>query len=213
LAAERPINKITLGTADVQLRDVDIGHGVRVDEVRLEGASVEIGLGGPENVELHANDLRVRAVLSEQSLNRAIEANMPMELPFRGIRVAILSGRLRVEGRFVKFVSIPVAIEGRPEIENGNRIVLAWQDVRGAGFSFPGAMREWLASYRNLAIDLSRLPIPVWVDSVACEPGRLTLVGRARIHIPPQPVPSLRPFGALPAEERDPDRRLEPGAR
>jgi len=37
----------------------------------------------------------------------------------------------------------------------------------------------------SLGLDVSNLSIPVWIDEIRCEPGRLTALGRARISWPP----------------------------
>jgi hypothetical protein len=213
LELQNSIDRIGLGAAEIRLRNVDIGPDVRIDEARLEAENVGIDAMSPG---IEADEVRLRAVISEQSLNRAVAAHVPADLALKSVRVSILTGRLRIEGRLAKIARIPVSFEGRPEIENGNRVRLALQDMRGAGISLPGAVRDLIAQFSHIEIDLSRLPVPVWIDGIACEPGRITLTGRARIHWPSAELPSSAraavespaPGAALPPEASG---RLEPG--
>ena len=54
----------------------------------------------------------------------------------------------------------------------------------------------------SLGLDFEELPIPIWIDSVRSDPGRLTASGRARITWPPVGVMAAlseeRPLAAAP---------------
>jgi len=79
-------------------------------------------------------------------------------------------------------------------VENGVRVFLDWQDMK-LGLALPSALREALETHFNKTLDLSALPIPVWLEELRCEPGRLTAIGRARIAWPlPSRSPAAPPF-------------------
>ena len=85
-------------------------------------------------------------------------------------------------------------LEAVPRVENGVRVSLDWQQMK-VGLAVPGPVRE--AMERPLQQDLrpDALPIPVWLDEIRCEPGRVTAIGKARSPGRRLPAPpSVRPF-------------------
>lgn len=191
---------LQIGTAQIDLQNVQLRENVVVDEVHLEGGDIRLEPPAAEDTppRVTAGETRFRAVLSEMNLNRALASLLPPEAPIRNLRAALLSGRVRLTGQYVKVFSIPVTIEGVPRIENGVRVYLDWEAAK-VGFTLPAPIREVVEQSLNRTLVLSKAPIPVWLDELRCEPGRLTALGKAHIFWPPVPVTTPAPFSAYEA--------------
>lgn len=188
---------LRIGAAHIQLQNVQLREDVTLDEVHLDGETVVLEPpAGDAPAHISTGETRVRAVMSEQNVNRMLAANLPPDVPLRNLRASLLSGKVRFTGQIVKLISIPITLEGVPKVENGVRVFLDWQGVR-SGISWPAALVEVVEQYFNKTLDLTKSPVPVWIDEIRCEPGRLTVLGRARITWPPAPLASpVPPFSA-----------------
>lgn len=137
------------------------------------------------------------AMMTEPNLNRMLSTNLPADVPIRNLQLALLSGKARISGQFVKSVlSLPFTVEAVPMLDNGVRV---WFDFQSAklGFKIPGAVLDVLERFvgPSLSLDVSKLPFPVRLDEIRCEPGRLKVKGKARISWPPiQSAPPPAPF-------------------
>jgi hypothetical protein len=186
---------LRIGAAHIQLQNVQLREDVTLDEVHLDGETVVLEPPAADApARLSTGETRVRAVLSEQNVNRMLAANPP-DIPFRNLRASLLSGKVRFTGQ-AKLLGIPVALEGVPKVENGVRVFLDWQGVK-FGLALPSSVVEVVEQYVNKTLDLTKSPVPVWIDEIRCEPGRLTVLGRARITWPPAPLSApVPPFSA-----------------
>ena len=180
---------ILIGGARISLENVQFREDVLLDELHLDGSDVRIEQqdDGAE-ASIATGETRVRAMMSEANLNRLITANLPADAPVRSLHIALLSGRARISGKaLVSIVPFPFSIEATPRVQNGVRITL---DCRTAtlGVDMPRSVVDILEARINdaLGLDLSTLDIPIWIDELRCEPGRLTAIGRARIVWPPK---------------------------
>lgn len=182
------IENISIEAATITLRNVQLQDAIVLDEVHLEGGEVRLEL--PENsAEFKATtgETRVRALMTEPNLNRMLEANLPDDGPVRNLRVAMFSGRASFKGQFVKSVmSLPFSLDAIPVITNGVRLSLDCRGTQIGGIGLPGPAVEVIEKILNerLTVDLSEAPFPVRLDEIRCEPGRLTLLGRARFSWP-----------------------------
>src|SRR5579883_1564778 len=174
MATERP--KVDVGTAQIQLRGVRLREDTLLDEVDLDGG--DIHLEAPpapgEAGRISTGETRVRIMISEPNLNVMLTSNTPPDVPVRDLRATILSGRIRFSAQFVKIIRLPIELEAVPRIENGIRVFLDWQGLDLFGLPVPRGIVENLAQQMNKKLDLSQLPIPIWLDEIRCEPGRLT---------------------------------------
>ena len=182
--------EILVGGARIELQNVQLREDILLDELRLEGGDVRVEIPAEQGAEprIATGETRVRAMMSEANLNRMVAANLPADAPVRGLHIALLSGRARVSGKaLVSIVPFPFSIEATPRVENGVRVLL---DCRSAtvGVDLPRAVVDILQHRINdaLGIDVSTLEVPIWIDEVRCEPGRLMVSGRARIAWPPE---------------------------
>jgi hypothetical protein len=186
---ETAARTIRIGSARVDLQDVRLRPDIVLDEVHLEGGdvSIEPATAGAE-ARVTSGETRVRAVMSEANLNRLANTNLPADAPLRNLQIALLSGKARISGKaLLSIVPFPFSVEATPRVVNGVRVLL---DFRTAtlGVALPRPMVEVLQQRINeaLCLDVGDLEVPVWIDEIRCEPGRLTALGRARITWPPQ---------------------------
>lgn len=190
-----------VGSARIDLQNVQLREGIVLDELHLEGGNLRVELPSGEcETRVTGDETKIRAIMSETNLNRLVDSSLPQDAPVRSVHIGLLSGRARISGKvLVSIVPFPFSIEAIPRIENGVRVIL---DCRTAtlGVDLPRAVVDILEQRLNeaLSLDVSALEIPIWVDEIRCEPGRLTATGRARIDWPPRqalltaPTPSGR---------------------
>jgi hypothetical protein len=189
-----------IGGARIDLQNVLLREDILLDELHLEGGDVRIEPPhGDLEARITSGETRVRAVMSEASLNRLVTSSLSADTPIRDLQVAVLSGKARISGKaMVKVVPVPFSLEAVPVIENGVRIVL---DCRNASFGIglPRAVVDVVEQRLNemLSLDVNDLPIPLWIDELRCEPGRLTAIGRARITWPQLPMLPAVPVNAI----------------
>lgn len=197
--------QFTVGGAQIHLQQVQLREDLLIDEVHLDGTEIAFEahkvVGEEEPLtKISVAETKFTAMMTEPNLNRLLTANMPSDVPVRGMKLALLSGKARITGSFVKSVlSLPFTLEGVPVLDNGMRVLLDFQAGR-LGLPVPGPILEVVEQLLNrvLALDLAKLPIPVRLDEIKCEPGRLTIKGKARIVWPPVvAAPTPPPFSAL----------------
>lgn len=201
--AEEPaqaLQQIEIGGAQIHLLNVKLREDIVLDEVHLEGGEIRIELpaAAGEPPRIFAEGTVFRAIMTEVNINRFLATLQPSDGMLRVQHVALLSSKLRVTGQIVKGIGLPFTMEARPRIEHGTRISLDWQGAK-LGIGMPKAIVDILEEQldRYLSLDLTQLPIAVWLDELRCEPGRLTAAGRARILFPPVTAPPARlPFRA-----------------
>ena len=194
-----------VGGAQVHLQQVQLREDLTIDEVYLDGTEIAFEshqIAGEEEpiTKISVAETRFTAMMTEPNLNRLLAANMPADAPVRGVKLSLLSGKARVTGHFVKSVlSLPFTLEGIAVVDNGTRVRLDFQSAR-VGITIPAPVLEVIEQHmhRILTLDLAKLPISVRLDEIKCEPGRLTIKGKAKIVWPPVVVaPTPPPFSAL----------------
>ena len=124
--------------------------------------------------------------------------NIPEDTPVRNLKITFFSGKAHISGNYIKMMSLPFTVDAVPRIQNGTRVLLDFQTVSAGGlFTLPHAVVETLQAMINekLDFDLAQAPVPVWLDTLVCEPGRLTATGRVKVVWPPTSTP-LAPFTA-----------------
>jgi hypothetical protein len=182
------IQKVGIGGAQIHLLNVQLRDDILLDEVHLEGGGVQITLPKAEGeaARITTGESLFRAVISEPNLNRLLAGNMPGDTSVRNLQIALFSGRARITGQIVRALGLPFTIEAVPRIDNGVRISFDFQSAK-IGIGMPAALVDVIETFVNerLAFDLSKLSVPVWLDALRCEPGRLTALGKVRIDWPP----------------------------
>ena len=200
--------EVKIGGAQIHLKQVQLRDDILIDEIHLDGKNVEFearktdASAASDSVQnnIRVEDTGFTAMMIEPNINHLLMANLPADAPVRNVRLFLLSGKARITGHFVKSVlSLPFTVEAVPMVDNGVRVYLDFQEAR-IGFKLPGPVLDVIEQVmnRSLSLDLSRLSVPVRLDEIKCEPGRLTIKGQARIAWPPVSVaPPPAPFSAL----------------
>ena len=192
-----PLQTVKIGGAQIHFQNVQLRKDVLVDEVHLEGADVLLeppNAGNPGGI--RTGETRFRAVISEPNVNRMLENNIPEDAPVRHLKIAFLSGKAHISGHYIKMLSLPFTVDAVLRIQNGTRVMLDFQTISAGGmFSMPQSVVETLEKLINekLDFDLAQAPVPVWLDTLVCEPGRLTATGRVKVVWPPSAAP-IAPF-------------------
>ena len=191
-------HSVHIGGAQIHLQNVRLREDVLLDEVHLEGEDVH--LESPtrpgESGTITTGETRVRIVVSEPNLNRILADNIPEDAPVRSLRISVLSGRLKITGNFIKSVmSLPFTVEATPKIENGIYVTYEFHSAK-MGVGLPAAVVDVIQNIINerLMLDMSKSPIPIWLDEIRCEPGRISVLGKIRIQWPPASTAKLSPF-------------------
>ncbi len=182
-------HRVRIGAAQIHLQNVRLREDVILDEVHLEGEDVALeSPPGPDRPgTIATGETRVRVVVLEQNINLLLANNIPPDAPVRGLRIAVLSGKLKITGNFIKSVlSLPFTVEATPKIENGIYVTYDFHSAK-VGIGLPGAVVDVIQNIINerLALDMTKSPIPIWLDEIRCEPGRISVIGKTRITWPP----------------------------
>ena len=199
---------IKIGGAQIHLKQVQLRDDILIDEIHLDGKELEYQTRKTEapdasrgvHNKVSVAETGFTAMMTEPNINRLLLANLPADAPVRNARLFLLSGKARITGHFVKSVlSLPFTVEAVLVVDNGVRVHLDFQEAR-IGFKLPGPVLDVIEQVmnRSLSLDLSRLAVPIRLDEIKCEPGRLTIKGQARIAWPPVSVaPPPAPFSVL----------------
>lgn len=194
-----PLQPVKIGGAQIHFQNVQLREDVLVDEVHLEGGEILLEPPTPNSAGgVRTGETRFRAIISEPNVNRLLENNIPEDAPVRHLKIAFLSGKAHISGNYIKMMSLPFTVDAVLRIQNGTRVLLDFQTVSAGGlFALPQSVVETLEKLINekLDFDMAQAPIPVWLDTLVCEPGRLTATGRVKIVWPPTATP-LAPFSA-----------------
>ena len=179
------LKTILIGKAKVNLQDFQLREDIVLDDVNLQGGEIQIEVpkSAAEPPHIKTGEIHVTAMMVETNINRLVHANLPPDVPVKNLQIQMLSGRAKVTGQFVKFLPIPFAVEVVPIIENGVRVKFGLQSSSGGT---PKAILDMIQPLLNekLNIDLAILPFPFWLDEIRCEPGRVTILGKAKITFP-----------------------------
>ena len=191
---------LLLGQTEVISNNVRVNSDLVLDQVRLSASAASFASAPSSDSpsRLTIDELSVLVVLSEPNLNAIVAANLKSDL-LRNVNIALLSGKMRISGQFIKLITIPFTLEAIPRIENGIRIVPEFLGLNASVFSLPASAVEILEQNLRpmLTIDLTKLPVPAYLDAVVCEPGRLRAEGRARVRFPRNAAPSSAPSSPL----------------
>ncbi len=187
---QHEMQPITAGAATISLRNASFSPILTVDELVLEAGNLQLNPGeNGRDLRFTSGETRFRGMLTEASLNSLIAGSLPADAPLRNVKVTLYSGRAQLKGQFVKSVmSLPFTLNAKPVVTNGIRLALDCSATQIGGIGLPGAAVEIIERVLNekLSLDLTASTIPVWLDEVRCEPGRLTVLGRARLNWPPE---------------------------
>ncbi|MDE2125091.1 MAG: LmeA family phospholipid-binding protein [Armatimonadetes bacterium] len=168
-------------------RNVKLRADTTVDELLVEIVGLRGSVQPDGDVRVTSKEAAVTAIISEVNLNRLMEASIPADAPVRSMRLAVLTGKIRLTGQVVKMgIGLPISADAVIRIEAGVRAMPDWQTMTAAGIGLPSAVVQFIENQLKslLTLDLRDLPLPLWLSEAICEPGRIVLKGSARLNWP-----------------------------
>lgn len=179
--------EVTIDTVQFNAQRMQFGDVIAFQELRVTGTGIRV-CTGPEGI-LRIAEANATLVLTEADANRFLSAHTVE--PVRDLQIAMLSGLIRIHGRYglPLGISVPFSLTAIPEIEGGCRIRLDPRDFRLVGANLPGIGVQVIGQKINMLLaehfDTTRLPLNVRLTGVSVEPGRVLLSGIAVIDISP----------------------------
>ncbi len=161
-------------TADDVLVD-----GLRVEQLQLEAENVRVGMGPllrGRSPSIRAGGASVRLTVGSEALTEYARglAGVPAD-----IEVDVDEGGVELKGSVELFGgTIHAAVVGRFEADGDSGLVFVPGDVAVEGQSLPPFMVALLRELYAVHVDLTEGPLPMAVDEVVHEPGKLVVVGR-----------------------------------
>ncbi len=205
MTAEPP--SIEIAGLQLKLQKVRLRSDLLLDEVTLEGENLKACAPAQkgEAGTIDAGETRFRALISEPNLNTLMQANVPPGAPVKNLNFQLLTGAVRISGQIARgLLHLPFSIDAALKVENGTKIEI---DLRSAsaGFAMPEFVLNMLEQFikhnskipTDLAPIFATLPVPVRLDEIHCEPGRLYITGRAVIQMPPPAKSAEKPVVLL----------------
>ena len=176
---------ISFGSASLQLRDAQLRPDLLIDEFALDASTIRISPNGNDLKVETTKETKFRAVISQANLVKFVQANLPENVRgmIRETRITILQGKVQVQA-VPSALPLTITVEATPTIVAGKTVELIWHGAQLAGIPFPSAMVDLVARHLNQSYDLSTLPIEFRIDEIRCEPGRLTVIGWAKLQWP-----------------------------
>lgn len=161
--------------------------GLAVESLRVEAAGVRLDVVGllrgrqaGDGWRLaQGGDARVEAVVTAAALAALVRARLPAEMDVQ-VQVDVagveLRGRTNVLG-----IAMDLAVRGRVAPSSGGRRL---EFVPETVFVGGQALADWVAQgireMYTAAVDLDDAPVPLVVEEVVHQPGRLVIAGRTR---------------------------------
>ncbi len=183
-APQRQPVELSARSLRLDAHDVDLGGVITLDELKLAAGSLSIapGPGGA----LRIADLTGTLIVTESALNRFLRGRD--EGPLRDLQIAMLTGKVRIAGRYVRLgIPVPFSFTAVPEIEGGARLRLDPRQMSVAGAPMPNFMPHLIAERINPrlaeALDVTRLPLPVRLTGLTVETGRILLHATAMVDL------------------------------
>ena len=162
------IHAQNFSTADLLVDEFTVaGEHVRLDPRKLYN-------GGEVSVQ-RARDLRVSVALSEAGINQYMWDKID---PERRLEViinpdgAVLKGNINFFGH-----GIDVYLKGGFEIRNQSQLIFVPETLTMEQLEVPSVILNALVEDRALLVDLAALPVPLALDEVRLEEGRLSAFG------------------------------------
>ncbi len=175
---------VDVDKAHLTFNQVQLPYGLVIDEVHLDFAGIHAAGPGAAGTQPAADvkESQFRVMMTEPHVNLLLRENAD-KVPAKDVSIVVLTGKLRVHGTYVKSIlRLPFVVECVPRIENGVKIHFDFKDAQ-MGVSMPSFIVDAISQHL-MAIDLNKLPVPVFLESIECEPGRITVTGRARLSWP-----------------------------
>lgn len=184
-----PAYRMLAGDVDrmtVTVSGVEV-DGLAVESLRLQAAGVhldvagllrgQVGGGGWPLTEHGA--ATVEAVVTETALKEWVRAQLPEQVD---VQVKVGTAGVELRGRTtVLGIAMDVAVLGRVEPSaDGSQLVFVPETVSVGGQALADWVAQGIREMYKAAVDLNAAPVPLVVEEVVHQPGRLVIAGRTR---------------------------------
>jgi hypothetical protein len=156
--------------------NVDAGRQIELESLHLELHDLRYHPAPEETLSVGESHLVLQ--LTEQALNaylRRQNPDSPIEITLNGGTVT-LKGSMSLLG-----VPTPLVATGRLEIVEHTRLDYRVETVHLSDDPIPGIGPEYVESHLNPLLNVSRLHLPLRLDDVEVQPGRLVVRGSASL--------------------------------
>jgi LmeA-like phospholipid-binding len=160
--------------------NVRAGHQIELESLHLELHELHYHPAPDETVSVGESHLVIQ--LTQEALNeylRRQEPDHPTDVTLNAGSVT-LKGSMDLLG-----VPTPLVTSGRLEIVEHTRLDFRADTVQLSGDPIPGIGAAYVESHLNPLLNIKRLHVPLRLDEVETQPGRLVV--RGSISLPPAP--------------------------
>lgn len=167
---------------DVTAANFPVGD-LRVDDLQLRARGLDVDVGrllkGEPLPIRRSRQFSVRAAVTAAELARYVNE----ENAFPGeVQVEVSPGGVQLRGHMALLNNVvPVTVTGRFEARPPTFIAFIVEDVEVQGASLPAFMVTVIKETYTVRLDLSDGPLPLYVDDVVHEAGRIVVEGRPQM--------------------------------
>lgn len=172
-----PVERAAVEMVEASARRIEGDGAPTLEEGWLRAEGVRLDMSG--GFRLRVDQLRLRITITEVELNRALET---MDLgPVRNASAAILTGRVRLTGRYkvVGGLAAPFTLVAGLEPRAGLNVALDVQELSVVGVPNPAIIARAVEDRLNArvaeALAQADLPFPARLEAITLEPGRVTI--------------------------------------
>lgn len=184
-----PAYRMLAGDVDrmtVTLSGVKV-DGLAVESLRLDAAGVHLDVAGLLRGRLRSQGwpltgqgaATVEAVVTEAALEEWARAQLPAQVD---VQVDVGADGVELRGRTtVLGIAMNVAVQGRVEpSDDGRRLLFVPETVIVGGQALADWVAQGIREMYTAAVDLNAAPVPLVVEEVRHQAGRLVIAGRTR---------------------------------
>jgi hypothetical protein len=158
------------------------GHQIELESLHLEAHNLHYEPPPDETLSVGESSLVIQ--LTEQALNDYLRRQNP-DAP---TGISLEAGTVTINGSLMLLgVPTPLVTSGHLEIVDHTKLMYRADTVRLTGEPIPGIGPAYVESHLNPLLDIRRLRVPLRLDDVETQPGRLVV--RGSISLPPTRTP------------------------
>lgn len=171
-----------LHSIDVDGRNVWAGRQIELESLHLELRNLRYHPAPEESVSVGESRLVIQ--LTEKALNDYLRRQHPGNAP----DITLDAGTVTLKGSLdLLGAPTPLVTTGRLEIVDHSRLVYRAETVDLSDDPIPGIGPAYVESHLNPLLNVSHLNLPLRLDDVEVQPGRLVVRGSAYLPPPPRP--------------------------
>jgi hypothetical protein len=165
---------LSVANVTAVLGGVRLPFGLLLDEFTIEGENLHVGIE-PYALSMDSPG-RFKAVITEAAIKQFLDPRLPTAI--RKSDVEVVEGKILINALAKIIIEVRVSAVCTLESKDGRMINVVLTSVEPGG-PVRGMLESQLDQI-NPVFDANDLPIPVTVESVSIEPGRILLTGTIR---------------------------------